>query len=149
MADSAKAAPTSNDLAQAQIQRLLSGEAFRNAEIQRRLLGYIANKSLAGEADALKEYTIGVEVLGKADYDPARDSSVRMQVARLREKLAKYSRTEGVDDPIIVDLPKGHFKMVFQERVAESRRMGSFRTALWRPPVWLAAKRATFPEPGR
>ena len=129
----------SNDLAQAQIQRLLSGEAFRNAELQRKLLGYIANKSLAGEADALKEYTIGVEVLGKADYDPARDSSVRMQVARLREKLAKYYLTEGVDDPIIVELPKGHFKMVFQERVAESRPVGSLRTGLWRPPAWLAA----------
>jgi hypothetical protein len=139
VADSAKAAPTSNDLVQAQIQRLLSGEAFRNAELQRRLLGYIASKSLAGEADALKEYTIGVEVLGKADYDPARDSSVRMQVARLREKLAKYYRTDGVDDPIIVDLPKGHFKMVFQERVAESSRVGSVRTSLWKPPVWLVA----------
>jgi hypothetical protein len=37
-------------------------------------------------------------------------------MARLRQKLADYYRTEGADDPIIVDLPKGGFKMNFEER---------------------------------
>ena len=39
-------------------------------------------------------------------------------MARLRQKLAEYYRTEGADDPIIVDLPKGGFKVIFEARPA-------------------------------
>src|SRR6202035_1939308 len=41
-----------------------------------------------------------------------------MHVARLRQKLGEYYRTEGVDDPIVVDLPKGGFQVVFEPRKA-------------------------------
>jgi hypothetical protein len=41
-----------------------------------------------------------------------------MHVARLRQKLAEYYRTEGVEDPIIVDLPKGGFRVTFEPRAA-------------------------------
>ena len=41
-----------------------------------------------------------------------------MHVARLRQKLAEYYRTEGAADPIVLDLPKGGFKMVFEARPA-------------------------------
>ena len=78
-----------------------------------------SRKSLAGEADDLKEYTIGVDAFGKPpSYDPRQESVVRMHVARLRQKLAEYYRTEGAADPIVLDLPKGGFKMVFAARPA-------------------------------
>ena len=41
-----------------------------------------------------------------------------MHMARLRQKLAEYYRTEGTADPIIVDLPKGAFKVTFESRPA-------------------------------
>jgi hypothetical protein len=47
------------------LQRLLASESFHASELQRRLLVYLAEKSLTGQADYLKEYTIGVEALGK------------------------------------------------------------------------------------
>src|ERR1700757_2025333 len=98
----------------AQTQRILQSKAFRTSEVQRNLLAYLADKSLAGTADGLKEYTVGLDVFGKpASYDPRQESTVRMHVGRLRQKLADYYRTEGVDDPIIVDLPKGGFKVLF------------------------------------
>jgi hypothetical protein len=37
-------------------------------------------------------------------------------VARLRQKLADYYRTEGTSDPILIDLPKGGFKVMFETR---------------------------------
>ena len=100
-----------------QVDRILQSKSLRLSEGQRRLLAYLADKSLAGEADDLKEYAIGVDAFGKPpSYDPRQESVVRMHVARLRQKLADYYHTEGVSDPILVDLPKGGFKVTFEPR---------------------------------
>jgi hypothetical protein len=101
----------------AQIQRILQSKAFRTSEIHRNLLSYLAEKSVSGTADGLKEYTVGLDVFAKPDsYDPRQESTVRMHVARLRQKLGEYYRTEGLEDPILVDLPKGGFKVTFEPR---------------------------------
>jgi hypothetical protein len=102
---------------QTQVQRIIQSKAFRTSELHRNLLQYLAEKSLSGTADGLKEYTVGLEVFAKpASYDPRQESVVRMHVARLRQKLAEYYRTEGVDDPVIVDIPKGAFEVTFEPR---------------------------------
>src|ERR1041384_2447351 len=102
---------------QAQIQRILQSKTFRTSEVHRNLLNYLAEKSISGTADSLKEYTVGLDVFAKpSSYDPRQESTVRMHVARLRQKLGEYYRTEGVDDPIVVDLPKGAFKLTFEPR---------------------------------
>src|SRR5580698_3045117 len=101
----------------AQVERILQSKVFRTSEVLRHLFGYLAEKSLDGTADGLKEYTIGLDALGKpATFDPRQESVVRMHTARLRQKLAEYYRTEGVDDPVIIDLPKGGFKITFESR---------------------------------
>jgi hypothetical protein len=103
----------------AQIQRILHSKAFRTSEIHRTLLSYLAEKSISGTADGLKEYTVGLDVFAKPDsYDPRQESTVRMHVARLRQKLGEYYRTEGLEDSILVDLPKGGFKLTFEPREA-------------------------------
>src|SRR5256885_1503810 len=100
-----------------QIQRIIASKAFKTSEVHRSLLHYLAEKSLAGEAHNLKEYTVGLDVFGKpASYDPRQESVVRMHVGRLRQKLAEYYRTDGVDDAVIVDLPKGGFALTFEAR---------------------------------
>ncbi|PWT98104.1 MAG: hypothetical protein C5B51_29965 [Terriglobia bacterium] len=102
---------------QAQLERILQNKNLRLSEVQRRLLTYLAERSLSGATDDLKEYTIGVDAFGKPpSYDPRQESMVRMHVARLRQKLAEYYRTDGSDDPILVELPKGGFKVVFEPR---------------------------------
>jgi hypothetical protein len=102
---------------QTQVQRIIQSKAFRTSEVHRNLLNYLAGKSLSGTADSLKEYTVGLDVFAKpASYDPRQESVVRMHVARLRQKLAEYYRTEGVGDPVFVDVPKGGFKVTFEQR---------------------------------
>jgi hypothetical protein len=103
--------------AREQIERVLESELFRASELQRRMLRYLAEKSLSGEADQLKEYTIGVEGLGKAEsYDPRHDSSVRLQAGKLRQKILEYYLTQGQADPVHIDFPRGRFKLVFTPR---------------------------------
>src|ERR1700727_778030 len=102
---------------QLQVQRIIQSKAFRTSEVHRNLLNYLAEKSLSGTADSLKEYTVGLDVFAKpASYDPRQESVVRMHVARLRQKLAEYYRTEGAEDPLVVDIPKGGFKVTFEQR---------------------------------
>jgi hypothetical protein len=105
------------DVNRVQIQRVVSSKAFKTSEVHRNLLNYLAEKSLSGEAQSLKEYTVGLDVFGKpASYDPRQESVVRMHVGRLRQKLTEYYRSEGQDDPVIVDLPKGGFTLTFAPR---------------------------------
>jgi hypothetical protein len=115
----------------AQVERILQNRDLRLTEVQRRLLLYLVEKSLAGESDDLKEYTVGIDALGKPpSYDPRQESVVRMHVARLRQKLTDYYRADGVSDPIVINLPKGGFKVLLEERAAPA------------PPVDAAAAQA-------
>jgi hypothetical protein len=84
------------------------------------LLGFVVDSTLKGESMHLKETTIGVAVFGRSpDYDPKVDTIVRSQAWRLRSKLKKYYSSEGATDPIIIDIPIGHYVPMFHARVPE------------------------------
>ena len=101
--------------ARQQVERLLSSAAFSKVETVRRLFSYLADQALAGRADTLKEYTIGLEAFGKPpEYDTQQDPSVRICASKLRQKLDEYYRTEGADDPLLITLPKGSFRVRFE-----------------------------------
>ncbi len=102
-----------------EVERILRSETFRTSAALRRLLRFLVDKAIAGQADELKEYSIGVDAFGKpSTYDPRQDAIVRLQVGRLRQKLGEYYRTEGKDDPMVFDLPKGRFKLKWELRSA-------------------------------
>ena len=108
-----------SDTIESSVDRVLQSGTFRNSPTSRRLLKYLADHSVAGDADQLKEYTIGVDAFGKPpDYDPRQDSTVRIQIGRLRQKLCDYYREEGKEDPFVVDLPKGRFSLTCEVRPA-------------------------------
>jgi hypothetical protein len=114
----------------AQVGRLVQSKTFETSEAHRRLLLYLAEKSISGEADRLKEYTIGLEAFGKPPtYDPKQDSIVRLHAGRLRQKLAAYYQTEAAGDAIRVTLPKGAFKLNFETVTAHDHPQG----APWNP----------------
>jgi hypothetical protein len=102
---------------QSQVERILHSDELRTSEVLRRLLKFLAEKSVSGEADQLKEYAVAIDGLGKHhSYDPRHNSAVRIQVGRLRQKLGEYYRTEGKEDEFIIDLPKGRFKLTCEPR---------------------------------
>jgi hypothetical protein len=104
-----------------QVRRILRSATFRNASTLQQLLTFLAAKSIAGAGETLKEYTIGVEALGrKDDFDPKIDPIVRVQSHRLRTKLNEYYAVEGSHDPILVQIPKGHYLPTFEPLVAHS-----------------------------
>jgi hypothetical protein len=110
-----------------QVRRVLRSTTFRNATTLQQLVSFLASRSIAGAAENLKEYTIGVEALGrKSDFDPKIDPIVRVQSHRLRIKLKEYYDVEGKHDPILIQIPKGHYLPTFE--VVPSTQTGTGST---------------------
>lgn len=102
----------------AEVDRILVSKGFANAGRLSRLLRYVVDKTLAGEADQLKEYVVGVEVFDRdGKYDPRLDSIVRVEAGRLRSRLDEYYNGEGAASPIRISLPRGGYVAQFEPRV--------------------------------
>lgn len=120
---------------EAVVERLLKSETFRHAPSSRRLLRYMADRCIAGESDAIKEYTIGVDAFNKpTSYDPRSDSTVRIQIGRLRQKLTEYYAGEGIADDVLLSVPKGRLTLVCEPRIAADQPETPAETAT--PPKW-------------
>ncbi|MBC7656092.1 MAG: hypothetical protein H7147_02840 [Frankiaceae bacterium] len=97
-----------------QLERVLASSQFSNAPSMRKMLRFVVEHALAGTADRLKEYTLGVEVFGRGDdFDPRQDTIVRVQARRLRERLVDYYGLSGGADPVRISLPTGHYVPTF------------------------------------
>lgn len=98
-----------------ELRVLLGARAFRQAPTLARLLEYLCEKRFAGESNQIKEYSIGVEVFRRgADFDQETDSIVRVEVNRLRKRLAEYYAGEGASHPLRIVIPVGQYVPNFQ-----------------------------------
>ncbi|MGH9510819.1 MAG: helix-turn-helix domain-containing protein [Terriglobales bacterium] len=102
-----------------QVERLVSSHTLHGSESLCRLLRYLGEHSLKHPGVPLKEYQIATEVFGRSpDFDPHLDSLIRVQAGRLRSKLAEYYASEGADDSVVVELPKGSYAVSFHHSTA-------------------------------
>ena len=110
----------SHDAVRQELERILASETFANAGRLSRLLRYVVERTLAGEGDKLKEYVLGVEVFDRGEsYDPRLDSIVRVEARRLRSKLEEYYARVGIDDAVLIDVPRGAYVPTFTSRVGD------------------------------
>jgi len=93
-----------------QLKRILSAPAFKSSRILSGFLEFIIDKTLAGEEQEIKEYTIGVHVLSRNnDFNPQLDTIVRTHAGRLRRALKEYYYEMGKHDPILIEIPLGSY----------------------------------------
>ena len=110
-------AAVSPSLVREQLQKLVTSRSFSQSKRLVRFLSFIIERALEEQGDQLNEYLIGVEVYERtASFDPQVDTIVRSEARRLRMKLQQYYNTEGAQDSILVDVPKGAYAPVFRER---------------------------------
>jgi hypothetical protein len=108
--------PASSEVWKA-LDRIGKSRTLRRAEKLARLLHFLVETTLRGNAHYLKETTIGVSVFGRPPYyDPKTDTIVRSQAWRLRAKLRDYYATEGAQDSVIIDIVKGQYAATFSLR---------------------------------
>src|SRR5262249_596752 len=102
------------DLVGREVERIVSSPSFSKSDRMCRFLRYLADHSVHGHVENLKEYAIGVDVFDKdASFDPRIDTNVRTEARRLRAKLAEYYESEGVADQLRIDLPRGGYALRF------------------------------------
>jgi hypothetical protein len=96
-------------------QRIVHSKGFQRAAQLRAILLYASKVAILGTGEPLREDDIAREVLGRrADFDPAYDNIVRVQVSHLRRKLAEYFAGEGKHETINLVLPKGSYLSHFE-----------------------------------
>jgi class 3 adenylate cyclase len=96
------------------VARILRSPPFARAPRMQRFLAFLTAETAAGRAAQLKEYTIAVNVFGKAaDFDPGTSAVVRVEAGRLRKLLLQYRVEHGGEDTIVLEIPKGSYVPTF------------------------------------
>ena len=116
----------------AQLERILASPIFINSERLSRLLRFTVQQATEGKTEQLKEYALATSVFDKRDsFDPRFDPIVRVEAGRLRTRLRQYYETEGREDGLVIDLPKGSYVPRFK---AERPGSGAANTERAREP---------------
>lgn len=103
------------DTIQSQMNCVLSNPVFLNSPQASRLLSYVVQKTLSGQSNEIKQYTIAVEAFSyPADFDPLTNTAVRVLAGRLRRMLEQYYAGDGSHDDIRIEIPKRTYVPVFR-----------------------------------
>ncbi len=125
VADS-KCEPTP-DMIRLSLRKILSSELFARSSRHSRFLRFTVEETLAGRGCDLKQYVLGLEVFGRKDsFDPQSDPIVRVGAMRVRAKLKDYYETEGQEDSVLIEFPRGYMP-VFRWRHETSKN----RLSVW------------------
>ena len=111
------------DLERRELETVLRSGIFDRAPNLELVLTYVCGKYFDGASSQIKEYSIAVDALGRpAEFDQKRDSIVRVEAHRLRKRLRDYYETEGVANPVRIEIPPGQYapRFVPQPSIAEN-----------------------------
>src|ERR1700758_4628751 len=99
-----------------QLARVANSPGFVSSVRLCRFLTHIVNRTLDGDTDSLKEFSIAMEVFDRtSEYDPNVEAIVRVEARRLRAKLkAYYEAGPGTVDPVLIGLRPGSYVPVFR-----------------------------------
>jgi hypothetical protein len=81
------------------------------------MLRFLASEQAAGRAAGINEQHIGHHVFGRPrGYNQAEDNIVRVAARQLRVRLQQYFEGEGSDERLVIEIPKGGYRLEFRFR---------------------------------
>jgi hypothetical protein len=99
---------------QQQLEKLLATPLFNSSKRYPSFLKLVVTRTLAGQADQLKERILGVEIFGRpADYDTNTDPIVRVTAAEIRKRIEQYYQDPKHSQEIRLFLPSGSYAPQF------------------------------------
>jgi hypothetical protein len=117
------------------IIRVIESDTFRTAPMMRTLLQYLWKR----QGEPISEYAIAVDALGRSpDFDPKTDSTVRVQVARLRAKLKEFYETAGDSFPLRLAIPLGRYEIQWRYEAPQIAPVSPL-AAVPKHYLWIAA----------
>jgi hypothetical protein len=105
------------DLGSRHLQEVLRSECFKRAPSLRNLLVYLWQN----REKEISEYAIAVDALGRSrNFESRIDASVRVQISRTRQFLARYYESEGRHSTERLVIPMGTHQIQLVARVPDS-----------------------------
>lgn len=128
------------------LERLLAWPDLARSPQLTSFLQYIVQRTLYGQEQSIKAYSIAVDVFGRpAGFDPQLDPIVRVQARRLRALLKQYYATDGVAEPVQIMLPTGRYVPEFvwsrlpnSPPLIVSAPSEPLKTSRRLPPLWAS-----------
>jgi hypothetical protein len=108
------------DERRALIGRVASSAQFRRSARLRDFLLYVGNQSLKAGCPEIHEQEIGAKVFGRSPtYDRSQDNIVRVNATELRKRIEQYFASEGAQETLVLEIPRGAYKPIFHRRAVE------------------------------
>ena len=109
------------DERRALIERVAASAQLRRSARLRDFLLYVGRQSLKEGCPEINEQEIGAKVFGRSpSYDRSQDNIVRVNATELRKRIQSYFSSEGADEPLILEIPRGGYKPIFHRRLPET-----------------------------
>jgi hypothetical protein len=106
--------PVAADARWALVNRIASSQHLKSSPRLCEFLFYVAKCAIREAPEDATEQQIGIRVFGRPPgYNSSEDSIVRTHARLLRQKLGAYFAEEGASEPIVMEVPKGHYLPVF------------------------------------
>jgi TolB-like protein len=114
------------------LRRVMSSTAFAKAPRMCALLSFLMEKKLDGAEGGLTEYAIGMQLFRRdaASYDTTIDPVVRVQIGRLRTRLADYYSAMKEVGALQICIPAGSYVPVLRRRAPDVPKTGVERMEL-------------------
>ncbi len=105
--------PAAGDIRDA-LAGILGSESFSRSPKISRLLTYLVETQIAGDAECLKETAIATSVFDqRQDFNPRTNPIVRVNASRLRNLLRLYYADPNVDSSVTITLPDVGYAPIF------------------------------------
>lgn len=115
------------------VRQVADSDTFRTAPTMRALLLYLWEH----QGEQISEYAIATEALGRSpDFDPKLDSTVRVQVARLRTKLKDFYEAGDAAFPLRLSLPLGRHELQWVYQPPAQKSITSRLSAVPKRYLW-------------
>lgn len=119
-----------------ELRAVLASPLLARAPSLAQLLTFLCGKHFAGESGSISEQQIAMEALGRsASFDQKRDSIVRVELHRLRKRLALYYQTEGADHAVEISIPAGSYSPRFAVKAPAAAPAGAEARETAAPPA--------------
>jgi len=101
--------------------RIAVSRSLGRSQLLSDFLLYIVERSIQGRRGEITEQQIGVAVFGRAeDYNSNDDNIVRSYARKLRKRIDDYYASEGREETLRLEIPRGGYTPIFVEHVSPS-----------------------------
>jgi hypothetical protein len=101
-------------------RRIAASRTLGRSRLLADFLLYTVDRHIRDRADEITEQQIGVLVFGRPEgYDANDDNIVRSYARNLRKRIDEYFATEGKDETLLLEIPRGGYAPAFSPRRVE------------------------------